>query len=140
MKVGDLQLQRMTQSLPGLDQVRSVPRTGSPGAVTDTRPASDVTPFSEILGNKIKESDGLKFSAHAVRRLDDRGIMLSQNELSRLESGVQKMVDKGAQSSLLLMDDNAYIVSVKNRTVITAMDMQAAPENVFTNIDSVAFL
>ena len=78
-------------------------------------------------------------NVHAIES-GARGISLGREDVQRLESGVQKMADKGAQSSLLLMNDSAYVVSVKNRTVITAMDMQTARENVFTNIDSVAFL
>ncbi|MCF7800571.1 MAG: hypothetical protein K9N34_01000 [Candidatus Marinimicrobia bacterium] len=140
MKAGDFQIQRLTQPTSGFDPTHSIQHQGHPGAGKAGNAAKDVTPFSQVLDTKIKETEGLKFSAHAVRRLDDRGIMLSSHEVSRLESGVKKMVDKGAQSSLLLMDDNAYIVSVKNRTVVTAMDMQTVRDNVFTNIDSVAFL
>lgn len=140
MKAGDFQVQRLTQPTPGFEPSRSIQHPGKTGASSGAGPAKDVTPFSQILDTKIKETDGLKFSAHAVRRLDNRGILLSPHEVSRLETGVQKLVDKGAQSSLLLMNDNAYIVSVKNRTIVTAMDMQAVRDNVFTNIDSVAFL
>jgi flagellar operon protein len=35
-----------------------------------------------------------------------------------------------------MMDDNAMVVSVKNRTVITALTTEQARDNVFTNIDS----
>ena len=34
------------------------------------------------------------------------------------------------------MEDVALVVSVKNRTVITAVDRAQMKENVFTNIDS----
>jgi flagellar operon protein len=34
------------------------------------------------------------------------------------------------------MDDLAFIVSVKNRTVITVIDGQHLKDSVFTNIDS----
>jgi flagellar operon protein len=36
----------------------------------------------------------------------------------------------------LVMDSQAFIVSVPNRTVITALDGGSMKENVFTNIDS----
>ena len=39
----------------------------------------------------------------------------------------------------VLLDDNALVVSAQNRTVITALGMHQARENVFTNIDSVVF-
>lgn len=96
--------------------------------------------FSEILGEKVNERDGLKFSAHAMRRLDDRQINLTALDLSRLTKGVNLAEEKGAKSSLILVDKNAYIVSVKNRTVVTALTEEATLGNVFTNIDSVAIV
>ena len=50
------------------------------------------------------------------------------------------MAAKGARESLIYMNDLAFVVSVKNRTVITAMDGPSAKENIFTNIDSAAIL
>jgi flagellar operon protein len=35
-----------------------------------------------------------------------------------------------------MLDDVALVVSVRNRTVITAMDKENLRNNVFTNIDS----
>jgi len=35
-----------------------------------------------------------------------------------------------------MMDDTAMVVSVKNRTVITALPKEQARDNVFTNIDA----
>jgi flagellar operon protein len=37
---------------------------------------------------------------------------------------------------LILLDDVALVVSVANRTVITAIDGDSLKENVFTQIDS----
>ena len=34
------------------------------------------------------------------------------------------------------MDDSAFIMSVKNKTIVTAMDKSTLKENLFTNIDS----
>jgi flagellar operon protein len=56
--------------------------------------------------------------------------------MGRLESAVDKLAAKGARESLVLLDDNAMVVSVRNRTVITALSREQARENVFTNIDS----
>jgi len=36
----------------------------------------------------------------------------------------------------VLLRDVAFIVSVKNKTVVTAVDGESMKENVFTNIDS----
>lgn len=35
-----------------------------------------------------------------------------------------------------MVDDTAFVVSVKNRTVITAIDSAHMRQHVFTNIDS----
>lgn len=93
--------------------------------------------FDEVLKERIASQEGLKFSAHATTRIRQSNVNLSAHELSRLDSGVQKIAEKGGRDSLILLDDMAYVVSVKNNTVVTAVDKQRATDNVFTNIDSV---
>lgn len=78
----------------------------------------------------------IKWSAHASARLQQRGIQLDATQHARLETAVDKAAAKGAKDSLILLDDNALVVSAQNRTVITALGMHQARENVFTNIDS----
>lgn len=80
--------------------------------------------------------DRLKVSGHAQTRLQSRGIALNETEWNRVLSGVQRAAAKGARESLVMMDDVALVVSVKNRTVITAVDKANLKDNVFTNIDS----
>ena len=91
----------------------------APAAVPDTVPGASIT-----------------WSAHAQVRLQQRGIHLSDQQQLRLENAVDKAAAKGAKNSLVLLDDNALVVSVQNRTVITALGTHQARENVFTNIDS----
>lgn len=79
----------------------------------------------------------LHFSRHAQKRLEQRGIDLDGVRLARLEHAVGQAAAKGARESLILLDEMALVVSVQNRTVVTAMDQQAGKEQVFTNIDSV---
>ncbi len=95
--------------------------------VQKSHPGSD---FSALL------SDKLKVSGHAQTRLASRNIELGGAEWERVLQGVDKAAAKGAKESLVLMDDVALVVSVKNRTVITAVDRDSLKENVFTNIDS----
>lgn len=96
------------------------------------------TSFEKILDNKrnlvIKE-DELKFSKHAGIRLEQRNISLNEEQLNRLKEGTKKADKKGIKESLMIMDDMAFIVNIKNNTVITAMDRTDSNENVFTNID-----
>lgn len=97
------------------------------------------TPFEQVLANKMP-SLGIKFSQHAQERLKARGISLGENDLRKLESAVNSVADKGGRESLVMMGNNAFVVSTKNRTVITAMDRDSMQGNVFTNIDSAVLL
>lgn len=86
---------------------------------------------------KVKDlSESLKFSSHALKRLHDRGISMNKERMQEIEAAVDKVAAKGARESLVLTDEAAYIVSVENRTVITALDKGSMNGNVFTNIDS----
>ena len=51
-----------------------------------------------------------------------------------------KAAAKGAKQSLFLLRDVAMVVSVTNRTVITAVDRSSLKDNLFTNIDSAAVI
>jgi flagellar operon protein len=82
----------------------------------------------------------LKFSAHAQQRLQSRNINLSQDDLAKMNAMADKAAAKGAKQSLFMMRDTAMVVSITNRTVITAVDQQSMKENVFTNIDSAAII
>ncbi|MDE6313142.1 MAG: flagellar protein [Lachnospiraceae bacterium] len=97
--------------------------------------------FQEVLKNKqTVEDSGLKFSKHAANRLTDRQIDLSAEQMERLENGTKKAMEKGINESLVLIDQLAFIVSVKNNTVITAMDSKEANNNIFTNIDGAVIM
>ena len=82
------------------------------------------------------EKQQLKFSSHAQQRLQQRGIELKPEQLSRIASAVDQAASKGARDSLVLFKDIAMIVNVPNRTVVTAMDGNSMQEHVFTQIDS----
>ena len=77
----------------------------------------------------------LKFSKHAMNRLNDRNIALDSSQLERLNDGARKAGEKGIRESLVLMDQLAFIVNVPSLTVVTAMDSTATDENIFTNIN-----
>lgn len=81
-------------------------------------------------GNRIS------FSSHAISRLQKRNLSLDAAQLERLGNAVAKAEEKGAKESLVMLDDTALIVSIKNKKVITAMHMDGMKENVVTNIDS----
>lgn len=91
--------------------------------------------FNDLLHDELSK---LKFSSHASKRLEDRNIVLSNAEMQRIHEAVQKAETKGSKDSLVMMDGNAFIVNIPNKTVVTAMPLENN-DSVFTNIDSVVF-
>lgn len=89
------------------------------------------TSFDQLLQQNM-----LKFSNHAVKRLEQRGIDIPKEQLARISDAVDQAAAKGSKESLILLNDMALIVNIKNRTVVTAMDGGSMKDNVFTNIDS----
>ncbi len=91
------------------------------------------TSFEEILAKQKQQASGLKFSKHASERLEDRDIDMTDEQLERLETGAKKAGLKGINESLVMVDGMAFIVNIKNNTVITAVT--GDDEMVFSNID-----
>lgn len=110
-------------------------------------------PINKFEGNRVhnrsssesfesifqQELEKIKFSQHAVRRLEERQIKLSDEELTKINEAVEKAEQKGSRDSLVMMNSTAFIVNIPNRTIITALPIESSSENVFTNIDSVVF-
>ena len=100
--------------------------------------------FQDVLRQKqnesVMESSTLKFSKHAVNRLSDRNIYLTDAQNVRLENGVKQASEKGIKESLVLVDSLAFIVNVPNKTVVTAMDQTETNSNIFTNIDGAVII
>ncbi len=110
--------------------VRShVPRSKQQGTV------SGKGHFDQLLQNKIDQGS-VKFSKHATARMESRGITFDDHQMKRLESAVSQVNAKGGKESLVMLDDTALVVSVKNDTVVTVVDREQLKNNVFTNIDS----
>ena len=84
----------------------------------------------------VEKTGELRWSRHAVARLQSRGIDLDETATAEIAEAVDLLDGKGAKESLVLYDDHAFIVGVKRRTVITAMTRDEAVGSIFTNIDS----
>ncbi|NLP17903.1 MAG: flagellar protein [Firmicutes bacterium] len=82
----------------------------------------------------------IRFSHHALERLQKRDIALTANNINSLQKAMARAADKGARESLVLLDKLAFVVSIKNKTVITALDDKSMREHVFTNIDSAVII
>jgi flagellar operon protein len=114
-----------------------------PGAITPTpldiaaqradAPKVKGPAFGDVLAEKSAQ---VQFSGHAIQRVRRRGIEVGQGTLERLQAGVDRAAGKGARESVVFVDSTAFVVSVRNRTVITAVDRDPMKDHVFTNIDS----
>jgi flagellar operon protein len=111
----------------GVDGLKSTPQINEPQGKS----------FDEVLRGEL---DSVKFSHHAQTRLESRNITLSDSDLKQLADAVDRAGQKGSQDSLVLMKNVAFIVNVKNRTVVTAVDGDNLNDNVFTNIDSAVLI
>lgn len=116
------------------------PGLGGPAQVGGAQPAT--TPqappvtgpsFADTLATQAK---GVSFSNHALQRLQRRGISVDQATLQRLNEGVSRAASKGSRDAVVLIDQTAFVVSVNNKTVITAVGRDHMRDHVFTNIDS----
>lgn len=107
------------------------PNAPKPAATDSTQQSS----FADILNQKINANEGVKFSKHAEERLKSRNITLDAAKMEKLNDAIAKAEQKGVKDSLVLMDNLALVVSVKNKTVITAVNHDELKNNVFTNID-----
>jgi flagellar operon protein len=110
------------------------------GALQQTRQIQGVPAFEELLNRQIDQSQPLKFSAHARERMAGRGISLSESDLKNLQDAANAAASKGSREALLMMNDVGFIVNVRNRTVLTALDTAMLNDRVVTNIDSAVFV
>lgn len=93
--------------------------------------------FASVLAQEKASQDGIKISSHAQKRLDASKVKLSDDDMKRLDGAIQKASEKGSNQALIMLDNMALVVSVKNKVVITAVDDARNREGIFTNIDSV---
>ena len=72
--------------------------------------------------------------------LKQRNINFNEADMKNISEGINKAEEKGCRESLILYKDTALVTSIKNRTIITALDKDSSKGNVFTNLDSVIML
>lgn len=98
------------------------------------------TDFEKILDKSIEKEKSFNISSHAAERIKSRNISFDENDMQKINDGINEANKKGAKDCLILYKDVALVTSVKNRTIITAVDKNSSKGNVFTNIDSVVLL
>lgn len=147
-----------TKLLNGLNRIESLIPAKTP-EIAKAKSDSGGVSFDETLKQRLQpelgnfdkgsveqglknslDTSSLKFSNHAIERMQTRGISYGPESLAKLDEAIKKAASKGSKDALVLMNDSALIVSVKNNTVVTVMDKNSLKENVFTNIDSTVVL
>lgn len=108
---------------------------GSPNIAPKQQTTAVKGDFGRILSETMQRNGEVKFSKHAEMRLKTRNIELSSAQMDKLAEAVDKAEKKGVRDTLVLLDNIAFVVNVRNRTVITAASSSELKENVFTNID-----
>ncbi len=96
--------------------------------------------FKDMFSRELADTRQINFSRHANERLHSRGIHLSEETINGIADAIDKAELKGSKETLILADEAAVVVSVKNRTVITAFDKNNLREGVVTSIDSAVIL
>ena len=113
-----------------------IPPVGAPQTAPAGGPGRTPAVTGPSFAETLDRANGVRFSGHALDRVQRRGIDTSPQTLQRLDGAVERAAAKGARESVVLLDGTAFVVSVRNKTVITAVDAQSMREHVFTNIDS----
>lgn len=121
------------------ERLTIIPQPISPSSKPQHKPAAGRTgeagQFDQLL-KQAQKSSGVRFSGHALERMQRRGINFNPGQLERLQQAVAQVDAKGGRDSLVMLDETALVVSVKNETVVTVVDREQLKQNVFTNIDS----
>lgn len=131
-------MERLQGSYFSIDQMADVYLQNSKKTSQKVTENGQGLSFQQILqqaSERTIQTEGVTFSKHANERLASRNINLDESQMERLNKGVMQAKEKSINESLVMMDNIAFIVNVKNNTVVTAMDQSANDSNIFTNID-----
>lgn len=114
--------------------------TGTPGVSqripsTPQQDQESGTSFRTLLKDQLDQTSTVSFSKHAVKRAVENNISLDEDKIQRLNKGVQLAGEKNLDDTLILVGNAAFLVNIRNNTVITAVDSSDMKGNVFTNID-----
>lgn len=139
MLIGEyLQLRNVSVST---GKTAGVPQPAQNGGTQSAAQSSD---FAKELRSQLEamnQSGGVQFSKHAMDRISERNIDLSEdNRLDRLNRAVTLAGEKGSDDALVMIDSTAFLVSIKNNKVITTIAADDMQGSIFTNIDSTVIM
>ena len=142
MKVNQREPNMGTLTIPQPGTARgtgiSTPDSTRPGSIGQN--GVPIKSFENILSTELVRAEGLRISAHAERRMVERNVRLNPEDIRKIEGALQKAAAKGSRESLVIYGDLALVTSVKNRTIVTALEGKDMKEHVFTNIDSAVII
>jgi len=121
---------------PGLVAAETAPTVATPAQTAALHLPAGMPTFASVLAHSTTAAEAPKFSRHALERVNRRGIQLDQATMQRLAGGVSRAATKGSKAAVVFVDNTAFVVSVPNNTVVTAVGSEHMREHVFTNIDS----
>ncbi|ASF39468.1 flagellar protein [Halobacillus halophilus] len=105
------------------------------GNKTKTKTKTD-TSFQKVLN----DTQTLKISKHAEKRLKQRNIEIEENKWNEISNKMAEAKSKGVTDSLVITNQAAFVVSTKNNTVVTALGREEAASQIFTNINGTIVL
>ncbi len=114
----------------------AAPAVATPAQIAALNLPVGTPTFASVLAHSTTAAEAPTFSRHALERVNRRGIQLDQSTLQRLAGGVSRAATKGSKAAVVFVDNTAFVVSVPNNTVVTAVGSEHMREHVFTNIDS----
>lgn len=127
----------------GININRPIIPVGKPNTSPNINQGQNIKPnqgFGSILQQEISNQVEVKFSKHALLRLQDRNINLSKEDISKINDAVNKASEKGVKEALIILGNTALVTSIRNKTVITAATEENLKNNVFTNIDGAVII
>lgn len=113
---------KVNQTFTSIDQIRS-----------QISAQENILNVNQATSKPMQSFDEILFSKHASKRLETREIDMTQEQRERLQDATSQAREKGMKESLVMVDNLAFIVNVRNNTVITAVN--DTKNAVFTNID-----
>tara|TARA_B100001123_G_C15345850_1_gene1037109 strand:+ start:16779 stop:17192 length:414 start_codon:yes stop_codon:yes gene_type:complete len=99
---------------------------------------SSIGTFKEIFDAKIYKDNSISFTEKASEIMHEVFGILTQEQMTRLETGLSRLKDEKVASGIILMDSNAFLMNVKSQTVISTIEKERVQQNVFSNIDAFA--
>ncbi len=130
----------MVKEITPFDLIKGPQQTQRQEQGSATSPPSRETTFGQVFSEMLATQSNLSVSKHAVKRIDDRKLNLNEADAQRFIRAVDQLKAKGSKEALVVMGDRAFLVSVKNGTVVTALSGNDMDGRIFTNIDSAVVL